>query len=142
MRSHPGRLGNAKPSALERALPPGLRQQLEDARIDLRALFRAVDQLGIAQDLPDELQQLFELDADFAEALHVMDFAPRGIDVRAMLRDTFSSFEQAPVARAELLATLAASVRKRLEAHVSIVRAGLRPEDAYIDIPGRDPSLR
>lgn len=71
-----------------------------------------------------------------------MDLAPRGIDARAMLRDTFSSFEQVPVARAEFLATLAASVRKRLEAHVTTVRAGLRPEDAHIDIPSRDPSLR
>lgn len=139
MRKSPHRSATAGPSVLERVLPPGFRGRLEAARLDLRALFRAADQLGIAHDLPDEITQLFELDADFAEALHVMDLAPGGIDVRAMLRDTEASFARIAARRAEFLDSLAGPARKRLEARVPAVRATLLPQDAYIDIPGRDP---
>ena len=139
MRKSPQRSATAGPSVLERALPPGFRGRLEAARLDLRALFRAADQLGIAHDLPDEITQLFELDADFAEALHVMDLAPGGIDVRAMLRDTEASFARIAASRAEFLDSLAGPARKRLEARVPAVRATLLPQDAYIDIPGREP---
>ena len=128
-----------RPTAFERGLPAGLRQRLENARLDLRALFRASDQLHIGQKLPREMRRLFELDADFAEVLHLLDLAPRGIDQRAMLHDTEASFRAIPAARADLLATLREPVRQRLEAHVPTVRAGLGPQDAYIDIPGRDP---
>ncbi len=134
--SHSG----GKLSALERALPEGFRQRLEAARLDLRALFRAADQLLVGQQLPDELHRLFELDADFAEALHIMDIAPRRIDVRAMLRDTEASFAEVNEARAEFLDTLAAPIRKRLETRAAVVRATLDPDDAYLDIPGRDPA--
>jgi len=134
--SHPG----AKLSVLEKALPEGFRQRLEAARLDLRALFRAADQLLVGQQLPNELQRLFELDADFAEALHVMDIVPRGIDVRAMLRDTEASFAEVSDARAKFLDMLAAPIRKRLETRLAVVRATLGPTDAYLDIPGRDPA--
>ena len=139
MRKSPHRSATAGPSLLERALPPGFRGRLEAARLDLRALVRAADQLGIAHDLPDETTQLFELDADFAEALHVMDLAPGGLDVRAMLRDTEASFARIAASRAEFLDSLAGPARERLEARVPAVRATLLPQDAYIDIPGRDP---
>ena len=139
MRKSPHRSATAEPSVLERALPPGFRGRLEAARLDLRALFRAADQLGIAHDLPDEVTHLFELDADFAEALHVMDLAPGGIDVRAMLRDTEASLARIAASRAEFLDSLAGPARERLEARVPAVRATLLPQDAYIDIPGRDP---
>lgn len=128
------------PSAFERTLPPGLRHRLEVARLELRTLFRAADQLHVGQHLPDELQRLFELDADFAEVLHLMDMAPRTIDTRAMLRDTESSFNAVAPARAEFLATLRPPERKRFEAHVLTVRATLLPTAAYVDIPGRDPN--
>jgi len=140
MRKSLHRSATARPSLLEGALPPDFRSRLEAARLDLRALFRAADQLGIAHDLPDEIQQLFELDADFAEALHVMDLAPAGIDVRDMLRDTEASFARVAASRAEFLDSLDGPARKRLEARVPAVRATLIPQDAYIDIPGRDPS--
>jgi hypothetical protein len=129
-----------KLSATERALPPGLRGRLETARLELRALFRAADQVHIAQSLPDELHRLMELDADFAEALHVMDLSPPGIDARAMLRDTLASLDELADARDDFLDSLEAKQRKRLEAHLPSVRAGLPPEAAYIDIPGRDPT--
>ena len=131
---------SGKLSALERTLPKGFRQRLEAARLDLRALFRAADQLLVGQQLPDELHRLFELDADFAEALHVMDIAPHGINVMAMLRDTEASFAELSDARAEFLDTLAAPTRERLETRATVVRATLDPDDAYLGIPGRDPA--
>ncbi|MGH7340292.1 MAG: hypothetical protein ACREKH_07360 [Candidatus Rokuibacteriota bacterium] len=110
--------------------------------MELRALFRAADQLAIGQDLPDELQRLFELDADFAEALHVMDTGPHGINIPSMLRDTEASLAEIDRARSEFLVSLSAREREELEARVSRVRAGLSMADAYIDIPGRDPVAR
>ena len=94
----------------------------------------------VSQQLPDELHRLFELDADFAEALHVMDIDLRGIDVRAMLRDTEASFAEVSDARAEFLDTLDAPIRKRIETRVAVVRATLDTDDAYLDIPGRNPA--
>ena len=51
--------------------PPDFERQLEDARLDLLALFRALDQLDLTpNEIPQPiLRELFELDADFAEAL-------------------------------------------------------------------------
>lgn len=140
MRSRPRIVGSNKPSAFEQELPPGLRERLEDARLELRALFRATDQLFLGQHTSPELTLLFELDADFAEVLHLMDLAPRGIDVKAMLRDTDESFLSVAPARAEFLASLRTPQRKILELQASHVRVALLPEDAYIDIPGRDPN--
>jgi hypothetical protein len=131
-----------RPTAFERGLPAGLRQRLENARLDLRALFRASDQLLIGQDLPRKLRRLFELDADFAEVLHLMDLAPGGIDTQAMLRDTEASLRAVSAARTDFLASLREPDRHRLEVHVPTVRAALTPRDAYIDIPGRDPHVR
>jgi hypothetical protein len=132
MRSRPGGSKIGKPSAFE--------QRLENARLDLRALFRAADQLFLAQRISPELNHLFELDADFAEVLHLMDLAPQGIDVKAMLRDTEASFRAVPDARAAFLADLGTPQRKILDFEASIVRAALPLKDAYIDIPGRDPN--
>ena len=132
--------GNGKITAFEKALPPGLRQRLERERLELRALFRAADRLLVGQQLSDELHQLFELDADFAEVLHLMDLAPRDVDIKSMLRDTETSFQHVPSTRAQFLATLPTSDRKRLEAHALTVRPTLALGDAYIDIPGRDPN--
>jgi hypothetical protein len=56
-------------SAVE--VPADLRARLEAARLDLLALFRALDRMDLAPaEIPQRLiRQLFELDADFAEAL-------------------------------------------------------------------------
>lgn len=140
MRSRPRVAPSGKPAAFEQGLPPGLRQRLENARLELRALFRAADHFFVGQRISRELNRLFELDADFAEALHLMDLAPRGIDVRAMLRDTENSFRTVPDARADFLVTLPTPQRKILEVEASIIREDLLPQDAYIDIPGRDPN--
>ena len=48
-----------------------LRSRLEAARLDLLALFRALDQMELSSaEIPQRLmRQLFEMDADYAEAL-------------------------------------------------------------------------
>lgn len=121
------------------AVPADLRARLERARLDLRALFRALDQVFLAQDLPDELHALLELDADFAEALWALD-QPRGrFDLAAMTRDTLASLAGVANAREEFLGCLDADEQRRLAARLAVVRLTLRPDDAYLEIPGRDP---
>jgi hypothetical protein len=78
------------------------------------------------------MHQLFALDADFAEALHVMDVSPRDISVGAMLRDTEASLARIATARADFLAILEAPDRARLGARVPAVRATLLPEDVLM----------
>ena len=55
--------------------PAGFRARLEGARLDLLALFRALDRMDLAPaEIPQRsIRQLFELDADFAEALWALD---------------------------------------------------------------------
>ena len=79
-------------------IPPDLRQRLETARLELLALFRALDRMDLtAREIPQRLlQQLFELDADFAEALWALDRPSGSLDLRAMARDTLAALEQLP----------------------------------------------
>lgn len=122
--------------------PAELRVQLEAARLDLRALYRSLDGLRLTQDLPAELGRLQELDADFAEALWVLD-QPRGrFDLTAMTRDTVESLARLPTVRERFLAVFDGLTREQLEQRVQVTRGGLSPDDAYLDIPGRDPSVR
>jgi len=124
-------------------LPPGvsteLRGRLEAARLELLALFRALDQLQLAQSLPEELQCLFELDADLAEALWALDQRSAKLDWALMTRDTLTSIDAIPEAREDFLQALSKAERRRLDDRIGAVRATLRPEDAYIHVPGRDP---
>lgn len=96
----------------------------------------------LAQDVPFELRQLGELDADFAEALSVLDEAPGRVDLVQMTRDTTASLERLPGAREKFLACFDASTRARLVERAAATREVLRPEDAYLDIPGRDSLAR
>jgi hypothetical protein len=50
----------------EMAVPRGFREEIESARLTLRVLYRAVDRLKVAQELPPTLRRLFEIDADLA----------------------------------------------------------------------------
>lgn len=118
---------------------PGLRTRLEAGRLELRAWLRALDELHLAQDLPPELHDLMELDADLAEALLVLDQPDGDFNWAAMTADTLASLAALPEAQAALLDLLSPAAGKRLSTHVPIVRAALRPSDAYLDIPGRDP---
>jgi len=76
----------ARRSAVE--VPADLRARLETARLDLLALFRALDRMDLTpSEIPQRLiQQLFELDADYVEALWALDRPPGTLDLKAMLR--------------------------------------------------------
>lgn len=124
----------------ERRAPPGLRQQLEATRLGLLALFRALDRLGLAQECPPELQELFELDADLAEALWVLDQPVGRFDLTAMTHDTVGSLRAIGTATSRFLDRLNPSARAELGACALTVRARLLRSDAYLQIPGRDPT--
>jgi len=123
------------------AVPADLRTRLEAARLDSLALFRALDQMApTAVQLPQRLlHQLFELDADCAEALWALDQPPQRFDLAAMLRDTLATLEQLPQARARFRKKIPLSVRPTLEAMESAVRTTLNPTEAYNHVPRRDP---
>src|SRR6266404_3897904 len=81
-------------------IPVDLRARLETARLDLLVLFRALDQMDLLPaEIPQRLmRQLFELDADYAEALWALDQPAGSLDMRAMLRDTVAALDQLPEA--------------------------------------------
>src|SRR5260370_30938918 len=47
------------------------------------------------------IRQLFELEADYVEALWALDQPPASLDLPAMLRDTLTALDQLPQARAQ-----------------------------------------
>jgi hypothetical protein len=81
-------------------IPVDLRTRLEAARLDLLALFRALDRMHLTpEQIPQRLiRQLFELDADYVEALWALDQPPGKLNQRAILRDTLAALEQLPTA--------------------------------------------
>src|SRR5438552_16412227 len=85
-------------------IPADLRVRLEVARLDLLALFRALDRMDLTPaEIPQRLiRQLFELDADYVEALWGLDQPIGRLDLHAMLRDTLAALEQLPQACARL----------------------------------------
>jgi hypothetical protein len=112
------------------------------ARLELRALYRALDRMLLAQDVPAGLRRLQALDADFAEALWVLD-QPRGrFNLSAMVDDTEASLNRLAPARAAFLASFDDATRARLEDRAQATRTVLSPTDAYLEIPGRDPAAR
>jgi hypothetical protein len=124
-----------------REVPIDLRPRLEAARLDLLALFRALDGMELsAHEIPQQLlRQLFELDADLAEALWALDQPEGTLDRRAMLRDTLTALQKLPGACASFREKLAPRVHPALE-HLEItIRSGLHPKDAYNMVPGRNP---
>lgn len=122
-------------------VPANLQGQLETARLDLLALFRALDQLDLSpKEIPQKkLRDLLELDADFAEALCVLDYPLGSLDVHAMLNDTQASLRRLPALREVFLRGLAPRALSPLASLLAAVRASLAPEEAYHSIPGRDP---
>lgn len=125
---------------VEASAPAGFREMLETCRLKLLALFRSLDRLDLVQDLPPELRVLFELDADFAEALWALDQPIRRLDVGAMTRDTITSLRAIPEALHAFFALLSESEQRQLARTVNAVRASLAVSDAYLQIPGRDPA--
>ena len=121
------------------AVPADLRGRVENARLELLALYRALDRMLLAQDMPDELRALGELDGDLAEALQVMERPAGRFDYAAMVRDTLASLEKLPAAREKFLAGFDGSTREKLAERATATRGVLRPAEAYYEIPGRDP---
>ena len=122
------------------ALPPDFRARLECARLDSLALFRALDRLDLrATEIPQGLlRALFALDADYAEALWVLDQPGGGFNLAAMRRDTLAALDRLPLAQAKLRQKLPSRIHPRLHALESALRAALDPREAYHGIPGRD----
>jgi hypothetical protein len=116
-----------------------LRNLCEIARLELRALYRSLDRRVLLVDVPTELRTLLELDADLAEALWVLDQPKGRFDCDAIERDTVESLRRIPAARDRVLDLLSEEDRKEVLSSMSMVRANLTLDDAYLEIPGRDP---
>ena len=122
-------------------IPADLRARLETARLDLLALFRSLDQMDLAPaEIPQRLvRQLFELDADYAEALWVLDQPAGALDRRLMLRDTLAALEQLPETSARFRKNLPSRAHPVLAKLEVTIRKHLLPAEAYSMVPGRDP---
>lgn len=122
-------------------IPVDLRARLEGARLDLLALFRALDRMDLSPtEIPQPLiRQLFELDADYVEALWALDQHPGSLDLHAMLRDTLAALNQLPEARARFRTNLPRRAQSILAQLEITVRRGLDPAEAYSMVPGRSP---
>lgn len=122
-------------------IPVNLRARLEAARLDLLALFRALDRMDLSPaEIPQRLiRQLFELDADYVEALWALDQPSASLDLRAMLRDTLAALEQLPEACVRFRQDLPRRAHPTLAQLEITVRNALDPAEAYNMVPGRNP---
>jgi len=122
-------------------VPADLRARLEAARLDLLALFRALDQMDLTPaEIPQRLiRQLFELDADYVEALRALDQPTGTLDLKLMLRDTLAALEQLPEASTRFRKNLPRRAHPVLAQLVVSVRQSLLLAEAYNMVPGRDP---
>ena len=122
-------------------IPADLRARLEGARLDLLALFRALGRMDLQPtEIPQRLiRQLFELDADYVEALWALDQPPGSLDLHAMLRDTLAALNQLPEACARFRTNLPRRAQSTLAQLEITVRRGLDPAQAYSMVPGRSP---
>jgi hypothetical protein len=123
------------------AIPADLRPRLETARLDLLALFRALDRMDLTpSEIPQRLiRQLFELDADYVEALWGLDQPPGKLNLVAMLRDTLAALEQLPAASSRLRSNLPPRSHATLSRLEAAIRMQLNPAEAYNMVQGRDP---
>ena len=108
-------------------IPPDLRIRLETARLDLLAIFRALDRLHLTpEQIPQRLiRQLFELDADYVEALWGLDQPPGKLNLHAMLRDTLAALEQ--------LLPACSRLRKNLPPQTQLILPQLDPSSTPAD---------
>jgi hypothetical protein len=92
------------------------------------------------QQIPQRLiRQLFELDADYVEALWGLDQPPGKLSVSALLRDTQAALEQLPAACSRLRENLPSGTQITLSRLELSIRTKLNPAEAYNMVPGRDP---
>ena len=124
-------------------IPPDMRTKLEDVRLEALAISRSLDTLGLKlADLPPQLQDLFELDADFAEALWALDQPAKALKFDRMLKDTEASLRRWPQRVSKFTAALDPVTAEQLERRRPAVHATLEPRDAYRDVPGAKPRKR
>src|ERR1700675_1139241 len=112
-------------------IPVDLRTRLETARLALLALFRALDRMYLNPDqIPQRLiRQLFELDADYVEALWALDQPPGTLHPRAMLRHTLAALEQLPTACSRFRKTLPSPAQPILSQLELTIRVNLSPTE-------------
>lgn len=120
-------------------IPVDLRRRLEAARLDLLALFRALDRMDLSPaEIPQRLiRQLFEMDAGYAEALWALDQPPGTLDLQAMLRDTLAALDQRPETCTRFRQNLPPRSLPRLAELELSLRKGLDPAEAYNMVPGQ-----
>jgi hypothetical protein len=122
-------------------IPADLRARLETARLDLLALFRALDRMNLTPDqIPQRLlRQLFELDADYVEALWGLNQPPGKLNLHAMLRDTLAALEQLPAACSRFRQNLPPKALSTLAQLELTIRKNLNTAEAYSMAPGNNP---
>ncbi len=122
-------------------IPGDLRPRLEAARLDLLALFRALDRMDLlAEEIPQRrLRQLFELDAAYAEALWALDPPAATLNRAAMVRDTLAALDRLPSSLVQFRKRLPPRAHPILAQLERSVRMALNPKEAYNMVPGRNP---
>jgi hypothetical protein len=91
-------------------------------------------------EIPQRLiRQLFQLDADYVEALWALDQPPGRLHTQAMLRDTLAALDQLPEAAARFKKNLPQRAHPLLETLEASIRKTVNPKEAYNQVPGRDP---
>jgi hypothetical protein len=91
-------------------------------------------------EIPQRLiRQLFELDADYVEALWALDQPPSSLNLHSMLRDTLAALEQMPELCSRFRKNLPSRAHPILGQLESTIRRHLDPAEAYCMVPGRDP---
>ena len=107
-------------------------------------MFRVLDRMDLSsEEIPQRLiRQLFELDADFVEALWALDRPPGSLDLQRMLRDTLAALVKMPTACAHFKTRLPQRAHPTLAHLESSIRLQLPPFEAYSMVPGRDPQFR
>lgn len=91
-------------------------------------------------EIPQRLiRQLFQLDADCVEALWALDQPSGSLNIKAMLRDTLASLEHIPQAVARFRNNLPPRANPKLEILEASIRKTIHSNEAYNQVPGRDP---
>lgn len=120
-----------------------MRKKLEDVRLEALALSRSLDTLGLTlADMPPTLRELFELDADFAEALWALDQPAKALNFDRMLKDTEAALRLWPRQVSRFTAALNPVTAEQLERRLPVVHATLDAGDAYRGVPGAKPRNR
>ena len=130
--------------AKPKTFPADLRARLEQARLEALSLFRALDSLDLSPtEIPQRLlTELLELDADYAEALWALDQPAAALDFNAMVADTTASLQAFSKLGSHLIERLPRRAAAPLQSQQAQIRAALSLDDAYRQVPGRDPEIR